>query len=166
MRRPGRGWLFVPAAALGVWAGVAVARDAVGPLVLQNVTASLPLGLYARVVGPTRKGGVVALRPPAAAHTYLSRLGYPDDALLLKRVVAGGGERVCREGEALVAGYRRVIVRAHDRLGSPLPSWSGCRLLRQDELFLLGDADGSFDSRYFGPVLTSEVIGVYRRLPL
>jgi type IV secretory pathway protease TraF len=52
-----------------------------------------------------------------------------------------------------------------DRLGRPLPSWTDCRLLDGDEAFLLmeGVAD-SFDSRYFGPIHTTAIIG--RLVPL
>jgi len=34
--------------------------------------------------------------------------------------------------------------------------------LRTDELFVLGDTPGSFDSRYFGPIRRAQVEGVYR----
>ena len=47
-----------------------------------------------------------------------------------------------------------------DRLGRPLPSWPQCRQLRPGELFLLSATNpASFDSRYFGPVSASAVIG-------
>ncbi|MFW2345454.1 MAG: S26 family signal peptidase [Brevundimonas mediterranea] len=45
-----------------------------------------------------------------------------------------------------------------------MPQWSDCRRLAADEVFLVGDTAGSFDSRYFGPVRTAEVIGVYREV--
>jgi type IV secretory pathway protease TraF len=46
-----------------------------------------------------------------------------------------------------------------------LPHWDGCRTLQADELFLLMAAvPDSFDSRYFGPVSLSAVIG--RLVPL
>ncbi|MFV0680803.1 S26 family signal peptidase, partial [Ottowia sp.] len=48
-----------------------------------------------------------------------------------------------------------------DRMGRPLPSWRQCRQLRADELFLLSTANpASFDSRYFGPINVSAVIGI------
>jgi type IV secretory pathway protease TraF len=47
-----------------------------------------------------------------------------------------------------------------DRLGRPLPSQL-CRRLEPGELFLLSVTNpASFDSRYFGPVSASAVIGV------
>ncbi|TIS13749.1 MAG: S26 family signal peptidase, partial [Mesorhizobium sp.] len=49
--------------------------------------------------------------------------------------------------------------------GRPLPWWNGCRALGDNEVFLLGsDKNRSFDSRYFGPVPTQNVIG--RLVPL
>jgi type IV secretory pathway protease TraF len=46
-------------------------------------------------------------------------------------------------------------------LGRPLPSWQQCRRLEPGELFLLSVTNpASFDSRYFGPVSASAVIGV------
>jgi type IV secretory pathway protease TraF len=57
--------------------------------------------------------------------------------------------------------WRSAAVLPADRLGRPLPSWQQCRSLRPGELFLLSSANpASFDSRYFGPVSASAVIGV------
>jgi type IV secretory pathway protease TraF len=41
-----------------------------------------------------------------------------------------------------------------------MPVWQHCRPLLDDELFLLSTTNpASFDSRYFGPVSVSAVIG-------
>ena len=42
--------------------------------------------------------------------------------------------------------------------GAPLPSWSGCRRLGPNDIFLLGQADGSFDGRYFGITGADEIV--------
>ncbi|MEL8000925.1 S26 family signal peptidase, partial [Pseudomonas aeruginosa] len=48
-----------------------------------------------------------------------------------------------------------------DRMGRVLPSLQLCRRLEPGELFLLSVTNpASFDSRYFGPVSASAVIGV------
>jgi len=48
-----------------------------------------------------------------------------------------------------------------DRMGRPLPSWQQCRRLESGELFLLSVTNpASFDSRYFGPIPASAVLGV------
>ena len=40
-----------------------------------------------------------------------------------------------------------------------MPWWRGCRRLKRHEYLLLNDAPRSFDSRYFGPVNASAIIG-------
>ena len=97
------------------------------------------------------------LRPSA----YLKQLGAPPDILLLKRVAAAGGDLVCARGGEVTAGRRVVTARGSDRRGRPLPSWRGCVRLKPHEIFLLGDTEASFDGRYFGPVSTREVAGVF-----
>jgi len=84
---------------------------------------------------------------------------------LIKRVAAAAGDRVCRDGDRLALAGAAYRVPARDRLGRSLPAWSECRVLRPAELFLLGDTETSFDSRYFGPVRRADVIGVYREGP-
>jgi type IV secretory pathway protease TraF len=85
----------------------------------------------------------------------------PHAAPLLKRVAAGSGDHVCRQGADLE--WRGGAVRAlsRDRRGLGLPAWAGCRRLAADELLVLGDTPTSFDSRYFGPVRRTAVEGVY-----
>lgn len=130
---------------------------------LVNESASLPRGLY--VQAPDQDlavGDVVALRPSPAARAYLATLGAPPDARLLKRVAARGGDRICADGDQIRLPSRSVTVLAHDRRGQALPVWTGCRVLAPDQVFLLGDSEASFDSRYFGPVARADLDGVFR----
>jgi type IV secretory pathway protease TraF len=85
---------------------------------------------------------------------------------LVKRIVAVRGDTICAAGNAIFINGGLVADRlATDRLGRPLPSWSGCQLLDNDEVFLLmKDVADSFDSRYFGPIPTTAIIG--RLVPL
>jgi type IV secretory pathway protease TraF len=56
----------------------------------------------------------------------------------------------------------RPVARIHqlDGAGRPLPHWNGCRTLERNEVFLLSRySTDSFDSRYFGPIDRSAVIG-------
>ena len=141
--------------------GVVAARTPTPVLI--NESPSLPRGLYLRDAGaPIERGTTVALSQPAAGRAYLQRLGMPSGVLLIKRVAAADGDCVCRRGDAIRAAGRTVSVRTRDRLGAPLPQWRGCRRLGLDELFVLGDTPGSFDSRYFGPVSRADVDGVFR----
>lgn len=138
--------------------------DQAPALALVNESPSLPRGLYGRTGEAVTRGVTVAIPQPEAVRPYLASLGMPADTLLIKRVAAGAGDRVCVQDQVLTTPGGRRAVLVQDRLGTVLPVWSGCRRLAADELFLLGDTVGSFDSRYFGPVKRSEVRGVYREV--
>lgn len=132
---------------------------------LVNESASLPRGLYLRRPGADpRVGDVIAVKAPVEVRPYLVELGAGAEPLLLKRVAARGGDRVCSAAGRVVTPLRAVRARSHDRRGERLPVWSGCRRLAPGELFLLGDTLASFDSRYFGPVRRDDVAGVYREV--
>lgn len=146
--------LGVTVFALGGLAAVAARTPA---LALVNESPSLPRGLYLRDPGAT-----VALPQPAAGRAYLGALGMPPEVMLIKRVAAVRGDLVCRRGNEITAAGRTVQTRDRDRRGAALPQWRGCRRLGPGELFLLGDTPGSFDSRYFGPVRSGDVEGVFR----
>lgn len=136
-----------------------------GPaLALVNESPSLPRGLYLRIGATVERGAVVAIIQPAAVRSYLMRLGMPGDVLLLKRVAAVEGDLVCAGFGIVRTPGRQVQTLDRDRQGAALPVWRDCRRLARDELFLLGDTPGSFDSRYFGPVLRGEAVGVYREV--
>jgi type IV secretory pathway protease TraF len=135
------------------------------PPVIINETVSMKKGLYVWS-GDThalKHGDIVAMPMNERARDYLvAKLGYPTDTMLLKRVAALPGETVCRHGEAVTAPKRAVLAERRDSAGSILPSWEGCHTLLPTEIFLLGDHSASFDSRYFGPVLTAEISGTYK----
>lgn len=133
------------------------------PKVVWNASASVPVGLYA--VQPLDRLEVtrlVAAKPPAALAAFLSDGGYlGDGALLLKRVAALPGQTICRDGAAIsVEGVVWAEARERDRNGRILPTWSGCRVLAEGQVFLLnwGEPD-SIDGRYFGPLPVSSLIG-------
>lgn len=137
------------------------AAAAPGAWILVNESPSVPTGLYVRSRSPLQVGAIVAVRPPPAARAYLTALGAGPDARLLKRVAAMAEARVCRRGDVLAWPRGTARVRRHDRLGRPLPAWRGCRLLAADEVLVMGDTPTSFDGRYFGPVNTHDIDGVY-----
>ena len=153
------------AAALAV---AALAQPAPRPRLVWNATPSAPVGLYA--VAPAghlvRGDMVVALPPPAAARLAAERGYLPRGYPLVKRVAGVAGDGVCARGSRFVVGTRFGVMRlSADRSRRLLPRWTGCRRLLASEVVLLGTAEpGSFDSRYFGPVATSLVIGKARLL--
>ncbi|MGH7027061.1 S26 family signal peptidase [Brevundimonas sp.] len=134
------------------------------PPALVNESPSLPRGLYLRTGSAIERGAIVAIAQPVEVRPYLMRLGMPSDVLLLKRVAAVGGDPVCAGSGMVRMPGRQVRALAHDRQGAALPAWRACRRLARDEVFLLGDTTGSFDSRYFGPVRRGEAKGVYREV--
>jgi len=75
---------------------------------------------------------------------------------LTKRAAATGGDMVCAsEWRILINGRVAATLLAADRQGRSLPSWTGCRNLVRGEVFLLmAEVPQSFDSRYFGPLLS------------
>lgn len=132
--------------------------------IVYNPSDSVPIGWY-RIKPPRslQVGSIVLTALPADAVGLAAQRGYlPAHVPLLKRVGAVAPQHVC-----IVAGVVRIdgvpvaAVLRSDRWGRPLPSWSQCRPLADGELFLLSDTNpASFDSRYFGPVSATTVIGI------
>lgn len=133
-----------------------------------NVSASVPTGLYAvRNDDRLRPGVLAAVMPPEPLASWLVHGGYLGrGAPLLKRVEALPGQRVCRMGNRItVDGQLRAVARETDRVGRPLPGWSGCSVIADGQLFLLNaDHPGSLDGRYFGPLPRTSVLG--RAVPI
>ncbi|QOK92206.1 S26 family signal peptidase [Ralstonia pseudosolanacearum] len=112
---------------------------------------------------PLPVNSIVLVPLPAEAAALAAQRGYlPTRVPLLKRVGAIAPQEVCIAGGIVrIDGVPSAAVLRADRLGRPLPSWQRCRRLESGELFLLSVTNtASFDSRYFGPVAVSTVIGV------
>ena len=141
------------------------------PRLIYNPSDSVPVGWYRvqpidhRAASLPRRlevGSIVLTRLPADAAALAAQRGYlPAHVPLLKR---GRGRAATRLHRRPSGSHRR---RAYGRraacrpAGRPLPSWQHCRPLAEGELFLLSVTNpASFDSRYFGPVSASAVIGV------
>lgn len=146
---------------LGLIVLTALGRPA--PLVIYNASASAPLGFYRVLpVGMLRRGDLVLARTPNSVRRLAAERAYlPANVPLVKRIAALDGDTVCALDRAVTIDGRHVAVQlAADRLGRPLPAWTGCRTLGPDEVFLLMEGvPDSFDGRYFGPVPARAVIG-------
>ncbi|MBR0820326.1 S26 family signal peptidase [Bradyrhizobium liaoningense] len=146
-------------------AGALVATVALNPLPLYiwNASASVPIGLYR--LRPAERFHVtelLAVQPPEPLATFLDLNGYlPLGVPMLKRVLALPGQIVCRNG--LMISVDTIAVgeaRDRDGRGRPLPKWEGCRVVGEEELFLMNwQSDDSLDGRYFGFLPASAVIG-------
>jgi len=138
------------------------------PWLLYNHTPSVPIGVY-RYAGRTpQRGDLVAFPLPGTAHDYARRRGEPTDILLLKPVLAVSGDQVSTlHGELRINGALVGAIPDTDSIGRTLPRWRSDRVLTDGELFVGSTRiEHSFDSRFFGPVHVSQIVGVYRRLTL
>ncbi|MBY5324292.1 conjugative transfer signal peptidase TraF [Rhizobium leguminosarum] len=138
-----------------------------------NLTPSEPLGLW-RIVAlqrPVEAGDLVFICPPAtASFEEARRRGYLRRGLcprgfapLIKTVAALPGQHVEIGANVTVDGtpLASSIVRASDGEGRPItPFKTGIVPLRN--LFLHSSFASSYDSRYFGPVPDTGLLGLAR----
>jgi len=142
------------------------------PRLIYNPSDSVAVGWYridpfdlrtASLPRPLPVDSIVLVPLPDRAATLAAQRGYlPTRVPLLKRVGAVAPQHVCIvAGQVRIDGVPVAAVLPADRLGRALPSLPFCRRLEAGELFLLSVTNpASFDSRYFGPVSASAVIGV------
>jgi conjugative transfer signal peptidase TraF len=147
--------------ALGVFLGAAPPFRP--PLLVWNASASVPIGLYA-IERPTdlHVAYLVIVRPPEQLESFLADRNYlPRGVPLVKHVLALAGQSVCRSG--FVITVDAVVVasaRESDSRGRPLPSWQGCWIVHENEVFLLNPrSSDSLDGRYFGVLPVSSIVG-------
>jgi conjugative transfer signal peptidase TraF len=135
-----------------------------------NLTPSEPLGLW-RIVPlnrPAAVGDLVFICPPeitgirvARARGYL-RFGLclGSVAPLIKTVIAVAGQHI--EIAASVSVDGRLVASSNvmhrDGMGRPLSSFSG-GVVPPGYVFLHSSFPGSYDSRYFGPLPASGILG-------
>jgi conjugative transfer signal peptidase TraF len=138
------------------------------PHYIWNASNSVPIGLY-RVQATTRLAAteLVVVQPPDLLAAFLDLNGYlPIGAPMLKRVLALPGQTVCRNGlKIAVDGVDVGEGRERDGRNRPLPVWHGCRVIADGDVFVMNwQSADSLDSRYFGPLPASAVIG--RAIPV
>jgi conjugative transfer signal peptidase TraF len=149
--------------------GIAAASAVDWPLrLIWNATASAPIGFY--TVEPADAldaPELVAVMPPEPLAAFMAERGYIARGVpLLKRVLGLPGQRVCRTGRTItVNGIEMGEALERDSLGRDLPVWQGCRVIGDDQFFLMNwEVRDSLDGRYFGLIPASSVIG--RAVPL
>jgi conjugative transfer signal peptidase TraF len=131
--------------------------------IVYNPSDSVPSGWY-RIVPATslRVGSIVLVTLPADIATLAAQRGYlPERIPLLKRVGALAPQQVCIAQHIVrIDSVAVANVLYADSQARTLPFWQQCRRLRAGELFLLSVTHpASFDSRYFGPVPATAVLG-------
>lgn len=154
--------LAVLAIAAASIAGVTVIQTlAPDTRLVWNRTASAPIGLYwidDRLPLPNGRALVSGGSPAGkwiAAHGFLAD-GWP----IIKRVRGVAGDEICRNGRRIYVN-NALVAEAFEQANPAinLPMWSGCRMLRPGEFFLLNDHPRSLDGRYFGVTQAEEIDG-------
>jgi len=140
-----------------------------------NLTPSYPLGLWRieAVNRPVAIGDLIFICPPRTpAFTLGVERGYVRPGTcgggmspLIKTVVALPGQHVEIARHVIIDGrdLPHSDLHAIDADGRTLAPWSG-GAVPSGNLFLHSDFPGSYDSRYFGPIPASGVLG--RALPV
>ena len=128
-----------------------------------NPSQSAPKGWYLVLPATRLRAGdyVVARLPSDTASLAATRDYLPRSVPILKQIAAVSGQRVCvRNSVVYIDGAAVAHTLETDGKKRPLTAWTDCRLLFNDELFLLNPGNpASFDSRYFGPIDASFVRG-------
>lgn len=148
--------------ALGIASGLRLR-----PVLIWNVTASVPRGLYWVDHNAPRLNDLVATHLPPKARALADQRHYlPANVPLIKPVAALSGHSICRQDRRIFIDEKPVALALnHDLQGRALPSWSGCQKLTSNQIFLLNPAvPESFDGRYFGPIPAQLVVG--RAVPI
>ncbi len=138
-----------------------------------NSTPSLPEGLWkvTALTGPVQRGQIVSIYPTdtatfktALSRRYLSWGLYPGGyGSLLKPVAAIAGDRVAISSDGIsINGVLVPNSKAlnEDSIGRPMPFLkAGIYTVAPGTVWLVSSHPHSFDSRYFGPLPTTNIIG-------
>jgi conjugative transfer signal peptidase TraF len=141
-----------------------VAVSTLADVVVYNASQSMPQGIYVRVHSPIVRHSIVTVRARDVALNYATARRFADaNDRFLKRVIALDGDVVCALGPRVTINHTIALQRRTvDSVGRALPTWSGCRRLH-GQVFLIGDTADSFDGRYWGPVASDLIEGVWHR---
>lgn len=155
------------AGAVCVFALLDIFRPAT-PYVFYNKSESAPVGWYrlSPKERPKRDAIVAAFAPEKARNMAATRDYLPSHVPLIKTVWATAGDRICSSDGVIQAPNRPDIhAEAQDGLGRIMPGWTGCITLSENQFFLVSTyVQNSWDSRYFGPVETDNILGVVEYL--
>jgi conjugative transfer signal peptidase TraF len=136
-----------------------------------NLTPSHPMGLWRIVpmLRAPRSGDLIFICLPPNAEVWAAReRGYLRKGLcpgglapLIKRIVAIEGQIIEVADTITIDGQLlpKSEVRTTDASGCPLRTYAG-GVVPVGQLFLHSDYRGSYDSRYFGPVPASGLLGL------
>ena len=124
------------------------------------------LGVYDRILAQkafftwhdVREGNIVVF-----SHPPLDRCGGPQEGDLVKRVIALPGQTIYSSGNSIYVNGRLLAepyLPRYDPSGPPIASSQHPYRVPPGEVYLLGDnRSDSCDSRYWGPITGSSIIG-------
>lgn len=125
---------------------------------IYNSTASMPYGFY-RVynqIYTPHKGDIVMVKITS------------QNDKLLKKVVALAGDRVKITNKKVYINNKAInngSIYNCDTHGVPLKPYLVDKILEDDEIFIMGENDRSYDSRYFGPIKISQSL-IFKAKPI
>lgn len=161
-------WVIALAAAVVLATGL---RAFVFEVFFVPTTSMVPtLGVYDRILvekaffswHDVRQGEIVVFHPPAQE---AADCGGPRDADLVKRVIALPGQTIYSQGNNIYVDGRKLAepyLPHPDPLGPPIPHATARAPFRvpAGEFYMMGDNRSiSCDSRYWGPVKGSNIVG-------
>lgn len=119
-----------------------------------NVSPSIPVGLYkkVRLDGTFKIGDTVIVDIPKDIREYMTKRGYITDDIdyLIKRIGATSKDKVEMIDNKLYINKRLVrMIPLKDSMGRQLIPAKRVQP-NDNEVFLLGDTNNSFDGRYYG----------------
>lgn len=140
-----------------------------------NVSTSLPRGVYLVTSDPPSRGSIVHVclahgeARLARARGYLGPGSCPGDVRPLGKVVlAVAGDIVTLSRDDIRVNGTVVpnsVAASEDSQGRPLERYRrGDHRLGADEFWLFSPHGKAYDSRYFGPVKSSQIVSVLRPL--
>ncbi len=136
------------------------------PYIFYNKSESAPVGWYRLTPNAAIKRDVMvaAFAPKKARNMAATRDYLPAHVPLIKTVWAAAGDEVCSQNGRVTAPNRPdIYAEAQDGLGRIMPGWTGCIILSDRQVFLVStDVQNSWDSRYFGPVSTDNILGAVK----
>lgn len=134
------------------------------PKVIFNFTPSIPLGVYLVTDNQSfAKGDVLVFAPPESVETIVQNRKWlvKKRGYLLKPIVAVSGDFVCIENNHFYVNNSDFgEVKSHDKEGRDLPDYHFCGTVSTGTFFVGVQKSDSFDSRYFGPIKDTQIIGV------
>ncbi len=134
------------------------------PKILYNPSSSAQIGWYQVTDNnsPKRHDLIAAYAPDWARKLADERAYLPYDYPLIKSVLAVEGDEVCYHIDRVsVPNGADMPLLARDRLGREMPrKFIGCLILGAGEVWIASpDVQTGFDSRYFGPIDQTMIVG-------